>query len=151
MRRIELLVIEDNSADLFWLKSILEQIGLQHRLSVVGDGAKAVSFLRKQGEYANAPTPDLILLDINLPILNGIEVLREIPDAKGLPICIVSSSIAECELSGREFAITDSRYLIKPVTRDGLLRCFRCYPHLRPIAQELSRVFAQTPGNGRLF
>src|SRR5437762_10862326 len=95
MRQVELLAVEDNSTDLFWLKEVLNQIGLPHALSVAEDGVRAVKFLLKQGEYAQAPTPDLILLDFHLPILTGLEVLHQVPNAEALPICVLTSSDAE--------------------------------------------------------
>ena len=138
MRLIEVLAVEDNSADLFGLKSVLAETGVEHRLSVADNGERAVSFLLKKGEYAQAPTPDLILPDVHLPVLNGFEVLREVPNADELPICVLTSSNAERDLFRKEFGIQGLKYLIKPVTRDSLLACFRCYDHLKPIAEELA-------------
>ena len=138
MRRIEVLAVEDNPPDLFWLKGVLNETGVEHRLSVVDDGKRALSYLLKKGEYAEAPTPDLILLDVHLPLLSGFEVLREVPDADKLPICVLTSSNAERDLFAKEFGIHGVRYLIKPVTRENLLKCFQCYDHLRPIAEELA-------------
>jgi CheY-like chemotaxis protein len=77
--RLEILAIEDDSADLFWLKRTLGELNLEHQLSVAIDGAQAVDFLLKRGNFAQAPTPDLIFLDVHLPVLNGLEVLRQVP------------------------------------------------------------------------
>ena len=138
MRRIEVLAVEDSSPDLFRLKTVLSETGVEHHLSVVDDGKRALSYLLKKDEYAEAPTPDLILLDVHLPRLTGFEVLREVPNVDKLPICVLTSSTAERDLFAEEFGIHGVRYLIKPVTRESLLKCFRCYDHLRPIAEELA-------------
>ncbi|PYT18179.1 MAG: hypothetical protein DMG59_05130 [Acidobacteria bacterium] len=139
MRRIQLFAAEDNYADIHWLKIILEQLGAVYALSVVTDGEKAVDFLLKRGEYEKAPDPDLIVLDISLPRLTGIEVLRAIPNCDQLPICVVTGSEAERGLFQREFGIKESAYVLKPLDDGKLLECFRCYDHLRPIAEELKR------------
>jgi len=137
MKRIEVLAVEDNSADLFWLKSILREIGVEHRLSVAVDGLQAVNFLLKRGDYAESPTPDLIFLDVHTPMLTGPEVLRQIPNAHKLPVCVLTGSNTERELSHREFGIEGSNYLIKPLSRQSLLACFRAHKHLQPIVENL--------------
>jgi CheY-like chemotaxis protein len=79
MRRIEVLAVEDASSDLFHLTNVLDDMGVEHSLSVADDGERAVDFLLKRGTYAEAPTPDLVLLDVHLPLLNGLEVLCACP------------------------------------------------------------------------
>lgn len=139
MRRIHLLAVEDNWADVHWLKMILDRMGVVYSLSVVTDGEKAVDFLLKRGAYTEAPDPDLVLLDLNLPKLNGVEVLRAVPHAAQLPVCIVTGSQEERDLLKEQFGIRRIAYVVKPVDRDRLLNCFRCYAHLRPVAEELAR------------
>ena len=136
MRRLDLFVAEDNEADLYWLKMVLREMGIDGALRVAYDGEAAREFLLKRGEYKDAPDPDLILLDINLPRLTGIEVLREIPNADKLPICITTSSTMEREFVQKRFGLKRMAYLVKPVDREKLLGCFREYEHLRPIADE---------------
>lgn len=128
------LVVEDNSSDLFWLKKVLGDVGIDHALSVADDGQRAVEFLCRRGEFANAPTPDLILLDVHLPSLTGVEVLRSVPQAEKLPICVLTSSRAEQEVFKREFGIAGLRYLIKPVTVTSLLDCLRSIDSLPFVA-----------------
>jgi CheY-like chemotaxis protein len=140
MRQIQLLAVEDNYADVYWLKLVLEQIGCVYALSVVTDGEAAVDFLLKRGRYGDAPTPDLILLDLNLPKLTGIEVLRAVPHARDLPICVMTSSIVERELLRQEFGIEGACYLIKPLDAAKLIGALKCFRHLKPVAQELSRL-----------
>ncbi len=138
MRRIEVLAVEDSSSDLFQLKRVLSEIGVEHSLSVADDGQRAVDFLLKRGPYAEAPTPDLILLDVHLPLLNGLEILRTVPNADQLPVCVLTSSNEEREMFKREFGIRNTSYLNKPVTRESLLNCFRSYDQLKPIAEEIA-------------
>src|ERR1700676_804763 len=111
---MEILVIESNAADRFWLEYVLQMFGLDSSLSSVTDGEQAVDFLLKRGAYSEAPTPDLVFLDARVPILDGIEILRNVPNAHELPICVMASSEAERELFRREFGIQVSNYLFKP-------------------------------------
>jgi CheY-like chemotaxis protein len=138
VRRIELLAIEDSPTDLFWLSAVLARLGIVYSLSTVDTGEQAVNFLLKRREFTEAPTPDLVLLDMHLPILTGIEVLHEVPHAERLPICVLTSSEAEREIFKEEYGIEGLQYMVKPVSAEKLLNCFRCYAHLRPIADELS-------------
>jgi CheY-like chemotaxis protein len=136
---LNILVVEDNSADLFWLKKVLEEVGLAYALSVADDGQRAVDFLCKRGEFATAPTPDLILLDVHLPSLTGVEVLRSVAKAEQLPICVLTSSRAEQEVFKREFGIHGLRYLIKPVTPTTLRDCLRSIRGLHAVGGGRSR------------
>ena len=135
MERCEVLVVEDNGADRFWLEYVLQSLGVSCAVSAVTDGEQAVDFLLKQGPYAQAPTPDAIFLDAHLPKLDGLEVLRKVPNAQALPICVLTSSDAERTAFKEEFGITDSNYLLKPVSQAGIVRssCFR--DHLDPTAK----------------
>ncbi len=136
---MKLLAVEDNYADIHWLKMVLDRMGVVYTLSVVTDGQKAVDFLLKRGEYSEASEPDLVLLDLNLPKLTGVEALEAIPHSERLPVCIVTGSPAEREQVMRRFSIRRIAYMVKPVDRERLLNCFRCYDHLRPSAEELAR------------
>jgi len=131
MRKIEILLIEDNAADRFWLEYVLQLLGQDYSFSSVADGEQALDFLLKRGRYYQAPTPDLIFLDVHLPGMDGIEVLRNIPNARELPICVLTSSAAQRNLFHREFGIQDSNYLLKPVSQDSLLES-TCYRDLFP-------------------
>ncbi|HWQ92765.1 MAG TPA: response regulator, partial [Clostridia bacterium] len=89
------LVVEDNSSDVFLLERALSQHGLRFELIHLADGAEALAFIRREGTYADAAIPDLILVDLNLLKCDGIDVLREIRGAKhlaGVQVCAWSSS-----------------------------------------------------------
>ena len=90
-----ILVIEDNSADVFLLGRALHQQDRRFELISLADGSAALAFIRREGAYAHAAAPNLILVDLNLPKCDGEEVLREIRRAKhlaGVPVCAWSSS-----------------------------------------------------------
>jgi len=130
MRTVEILIVEDSSADLFWLEYVLKSLSVDCSLSSVADGESAVDFLLKRGKHAEAPTPDLIFLDVNLPMLSGLEVLRQVPDAHNLPVCVLTSSEGDRKLFQREFDIQNSNYLLKPVSQENLLASSCCRDHL---------------------
>ncbi len=90
-----ILVIEDNSADVFLLRRALEKQDRQFELTCLADGDEALAFIRREGAYADAATPDLILVDLNLPRCDGEDLLREIRNTQhlaGVPVCAWSSS-----------------------------------------------------------
>ena len=90
-----ILVIEDNSADVFLLGRALQKQDRQFELICVADGDAALAFIRRQGAYADAALPNLILVDLNLPKCDGEDILREIRHTKhlvGVPVCAWSSS-----------------------------------------------------------
>lgn len=98
VRPIEILLVEDNPADVRLTQEALKDGKVANRMSVVTNGVDAIAFLRKKDQYANAPHPDLIVLDLNLPKKNGHEVLSEIktdPQLKTIPVVILTISAAE--------------------------------------------------------
>ena len=82
MKRIHILLAEDNLGDIILIREAFAERNLIDRISVVKDGKQALEFIYKDGKYANAETPDLIILDINLPKINGLEVLKKIKKSK---------------------------------------------------------------------
>ena len=95
---IEILLVEDNMGDIDLTKEALAESKLQNKLEIVQDGEAAMEFLRKQGKYADATTPDLVLLDLNLPKKDGREVLAEIkadPILRRIPVVVLTTSEAE--------------------------------------------------------
>src|ERR1700691_3868981 len=93
----EVLLVEDNPADVRVVGDAFAEIHAGHRLNVVSDGEEALDFLFRRGRHINAPRVDLVILDLNLPIMNGDAVLREIranPDTTLMPVVILSSSSA---------------------------------------------------------
>ena len=116
---LTVLLVEDNEADIVWLQRILEQARFEHTMFVARNGEIALDFLTKAGEYASAFDPDLILLDINLPKVSGLEVLDAIQSDHRLcdiPLCILTGSEPERDFIIRRYKLDVSCYLIKPIT-----------------------------------
>ncbi len=98
---VEILLVEDNPVDILVTRRALEEGRVCNNLSVVEDGEEAIDFLYQRGKYSNAPRPDLILLDLNLPKKGGREVLAEIkqdPDLLHIPVVILTTSEAEKDI-----------------------------------------------------
>ena len=98
MKPVEILLIEDNEGDILLIEEALEEGRIASRLQVLRDGEAAIQYLRKQGAYARAILPDLILLDINLPKKNGHEVLQAIkthPDTRRIPVVMLTTSSSD--------------------------------------------------------
>jgi CheY-like chemotaxis protein len=122
-----MLVVEDNAADVVFLREALEAARTPSSVHVVGNGEEALRFLRRQPPFADAPRPDVIVLDLNLPVKNGREVLGEMagdPGLNGLPVAILSTSTSEtslCELypAGRclYFSKTDDFGRLQDIAR----------------------------------
>lgn len=120
---IEILLVEDNPGDVRLTKKGLQQGKVLNNLNVVPNGIEAMSFLRQEGEYADAPRPDLVLLDLDMPKMDGREVLQEIktdPDLKRIPVVVLTSSDAEEDIA-KSYDLHANAYLTKPVDFDGLL------------------------------
>lgn len=94
MKTIEILLVEDNAADARLMKEVLDESGLAYNMNVVFDGVEAIAFLRRVAIYADAPRPDLMLLDLNLPRKSGLEVLDEIKrdgTLKSIPVLVLTN------------------------------------------------------------
>lgn len=123
----EILLLEDDPADARLIGIALEETGLPCHLSHVADGLAGLAFLRREGNQADAPRPDLILLDLNMPHMNGREFLRHLKaDAAlcGLPVVVLTTSVAErdvrdCYLSGA------SGFISKPLDMDDFIHTLR--------------------------
>lgn len=114
---IEILLVEDNPGDVRLTIEALKEAKMRNNLSVVGDGVQALAFLRRQGEYAAAPRPDLILLDLNLPKMDGREVLatiKEDADLRRIPVVVLTTSKAEEDIL-RSYDLHANCYITKPV------------------------------------
>jgi len=117
---MEILLVEDNPGDVRLTKEALREGRIPSNLSVVGDGAEALAFLHREGQYADAPRPDLILLDLNLPRKDGREVLAEIRSdekLRGIPVVILTVSEADADIL-RTLGLRAKAYIIKPVDTD---------------------------------
>jgi two-component system, chemotaxis family, response regulator Rcp1 len=135
---MKILLVEDNDADTHYLKMVLDGMGLTYTMSVLGDGESAIDYLLKRGQYQKVATPDLIFLDLNLPKMSGSEVLAALPATRRFPLCILTGSVYERDKLRKKFGIRRIAYVIKPVTREMVLNCFRCYEHLAPIAEQVT-------------
>jgi two-component system response regulator len=121
---IEILLVEDSPADVDLTKEALDDAKVVNNLNVVEDGVEALRFLRREGEYADAPHPDLILLDLNLPKKDGREVLQEIKADEVLrrvPVVILTTSEAEQDIL-RSYDLHANCYVTKPVDLDQFVR-----------------------------
>jgi CheY-like chemotaxis protein len=119
-RPIEILLVEDNPGDVELTANALRAGKICNRMNVVEDGESAMAFLRKQGDYASAPCPDVVLLDLNLPRKDGREVLAEIksdPGLKKIPVIILTTSQAEEDIL-RAYNLAANCYITKPVDLD---------------------------------
>ncbi|MEN6452296.1 MAG: response regulator [Thermoguttaceae bacterium] len=117
VRPIELLLVEDSEPDVRLTIEALREAKVKNRLSVVEDGVEAMEFLRQQNGHADAPRPDLILLDLNLPRMDGREVLREIkadPSLRRIPVVILTTSRSEEDVL-RAYDLHANCYITKPV------------------------------------
>ncbi len=120
---IEILMVEDNEGDVILATEALSGAKIANRLSVVQNGAEALEFLYRRGKYSDAPRPDLILLDLNLPGTDGREVLAKIKadsQLQAIPVVVLTSSRAEQDVA-RAYALHANCYIVKPVDFAGLL------------------------------
>lgn len=117
MKTIHILLVEDNDGDILLTTEALEEGKIINKISVVRDGKEAIDFVSKEGKYKEADTPDLILLDVNLPKKNGYEVLQHIKlseDLKQIPVIMLTTSSSENDimLSYKNYA---NCFITKPV------------------------------------
>ncbi|GAB7018459.1 response regulator [Halostagnicola sp. A-GB9-2] len=124
-----ILLVEDNPGDIRLTKEAFKRGRIENDLHVVSDGADALEFLSQEGEYADAPRPDLILLDLNLPRMNGDEVLEELqddPNLQRIPVIVLTSSQAEEDVI-TSYDLSANAYLTKPVDPDAFIETVRTF------------------------
>jgi len=117
---IEILLVEDSEDDVELTVEALHDSKVLNRVNIARDGVEAMEFLRKQGKFAKAPTPDVIFLDLNMPRKSGREVLQELkadPALKSIPVIILTTSSAEEDIF-RSYNLQASAYVVKPVDFD---------------------------------
>ncbi len=120
---IEILLVEDNPGDARLTREAFADASVSNNLSVVGDGEQAMAFLRREGDYAGAPRPDLILLDLNLPRKSGREVLEDVktdPRLLSIPIVVMTTSEAEGDIVNSYYHHANA-YVTKPVDLDRFI------------------------------
>jgi CheY-like chemotaxis protein len=114
---VDVLLVEDDPGDVLMTREAFEHYQIRNNLYVVSDGEQAMHFLRKTGDYAEVPTPGLILLDLNLPRRNGLEVLAELKadnDLLSIPVVVLTTSQAQEDIL-RSYALHANAYISKPV------------------------------------
>ncbi|MEG3659590.1 response regulator [Arenibacter palladensis] len=124
MKRIHILLAEDNLGDIILIREAFAERNLIDRISVVKDGKQALEFIYKDGKYANAETPDLIILDINLPKINGLEVLKKIKkskDLKKIPVIMLTSSSSQKDIN-ESYDNYANCFITKPDDVDDFLK-----------------------------
>ncbi len=117
---IQILLVEDQPADVRLTKEVLAEGKVANDVHVVNDGEQAMAFLRRQGEFANSPRPDLVLLDLNLPRMDGREVLAEIksdPELMAMPVIVLTTSAAERDVLDA-YEQRANAYVTKPIDLD---------------------------------
>lgn len=127
----EILLVEDSPSDVLMTREALQSAKVLNNLHVVEDGVQAMDFLYRRGDYASAPQPDLILLDLNLPRKSGLEVLAEVKaDAKlrSLPIVVLTTSKAEEDIV-RAYGLHANSYVTKPVDFSSFASVIRSIEH----------------------
>jgi chemotaxis family two-component system response regulator Rcp1 len=127
LRPIEILLVEDNPGDVRLTVEALREGRVPNNLHVASDGVEALEFLRRAGQFANAPRPDMVLLDLNLPRKDGREVLAEIkadPDLRRIPIVVLTTSQAERDVL-QSYNLHANCYITKPVDIDAFFATVR--------------------------
>jgi len=117
---VDVLLVEDDPGDVLMTREAFEHHRIRNTLHVVGDGERAMQFLRRDGDYHAAPRPGLILLDLNLPRRNGLEVLADLKsdsDLLSIPVVVLTTSQAEEDIL-RSYALHANAYISKPVDFD---------------------------------
>jgi len=124
---IDVLLVEDDPGDVLMTREALTSAKVLHNLHVVDNGEAAVAFLRREGQYADAPRPDLVFLDLNLPRMDGREVLSIVKadDAlRRIPVVVLTTSEAEEDVL-RSYDLHANAYVTKPVDFSGFMRVVR--------------------------
>lgn len=117
----EVLLVEDSPGDVRLMREAFHQVNLSVHLNIALDGVEAMAFLRRQGEFRGAPRPDFILLDLNLPRMDGREVLAHIKadaELKTIPTVILTTSMADADIA-KSYELNANCYLCKPVHLDA--------------------------------
>jgi CheY-like chemotaxis protein len=124
---IEILLIEDSRGDIGLIEEVFEEAKIRNNLYIAEDGEEAILFLNKKGQYADAPRPDIILLDLNLPKKDGREVLEEVKsdeNLKNIPIVVLTTSKAEEDVL-KSYNLRANAYITKPVDFDQFIKVIK--------------------------
>jgi CheY-like chemotaxis protein len=126
-RQIEVLLVEDDPGDVLMTREAFQDYKVANQLHVVHDGADAMAFLRREGDFAGAPRPDLVLLDLNLPRMDGREVLQAIKgdvELASIPVVVLTTSEAEEDVL-RSYSLHANAYVTKPVDFERFIEVVR--------------------------
>ncbi len=124
---IDILLVEDSPGDVRLTREALKEGRVANRLHVVGDGEEALAFLRREGTFGDVPSPGLILLDLNLPRLDGREVLRIMksdPELRRIPVVVLTTSTSDSDVH-QVYDLAGNCYIAKPVDFDRFLEVIR--------------------------
>jgi CheY-like chemotaxis protein len=124
---IDVLMVDDDEGDVLLTREAFEYYKVRNKLHVVSDGEQALQFLRRTGQYADAPRPGLILLDVNLPRRSGLEVLAELkqdPDLLVIPVVMLTTSRAEEDII-RSYSLHANAFVTKPVDFEHFIEAIR--------------------------
>jgi len=128
MKTVDILLVEDNPGDVRLTREALNEGHLSNNLHVASDGVEAIEFLTKTGNFKNAITPDLVLLDLNLPKVNGFEVLEKIKSdehLKTIPVIILTTSLSDHDII-TSYSMHANCYVPKPVEYDSFKKVVKC-------------------------
>ncbi len=126
-RPLDVLLVEDNEADVYLTVTAFQGSSVQNRLHIVTDGEDAIAYLKRTGIHSGAPRPDLVLLDLKLPKGDGFDILAEMkadPTLRKIPVVVVSGSDSEVDLA-RAYRMHVSSYVIKPLGPDQYIAAIR--------------------------
>lgn len=129
VKRANILLMEDDPGDVVLIKEGLHDARLALKITHVGDGEEGMRYLRKEGQYAEAATPDIVLLDLNMPRKDGREVLTEIradPTLRRIPVVILTTSDAETDIV-RSYDLGANCYIKKPIDLDDFMRMIKSF------------------------
>jgi two-component system, chemotaxis family, response regulator Rcp1 len=127
VRTLRILLVEDNPADVRLTEEVLSEVAIPSELTTVSNGENAIACLRREGSFAGAVLPDIILLDLNLPKKDGREVLAEIkgdPALKSIPVIVLTTSRAEQDVRAA-YDLHANCYIVKPLDLDQFLSVVR--------------------------
>ena len=126
-RTVNVLLVEDDEGDVLMTREAFEFYKVRNPLHVVSDGEQALQFVRRTGPYADAPRPGLILLDVNLPRVSGLEVLAELkqdPELRTIPVVMLTTSQADEDIL-RSYQLHANAYVSKPVDFEQFIAAIR--------------------------
>ncbi len=138
-RPIEILLVEDNPGDVRLTKEVLKETHAPNNLNVVWDGVEAMAFLHREDQYKDAPCPDIILLDLNLPRMDGRELLAEIKAdqaLKHIPILVLTTSEADADVL-KAYRLHANCYIVKPLELDRFIEVMEAIEHFWLMIAEL--------------